>query len=202
MAKNQGDIAPRVDVVEMLDKAGNLKPFRLIQAILRRTRNITTLRLHFSFEPSRRILPLTLVFHNLTTLDVNIPHANLAQFLVKHSDIQNLVLGGPCDLPTCPLTGCHLPRLEDLVCLPGCVRALASSGSPLQRLGVLHNPVQEYSFQMELLNRTRIPSLCILTTLHLDFDHTIMDLLTRIDAAAPGLRFLKLTESPLSDRVR
>jgi len=203
VAKHQIDIAPRVDIVEVLDKAGSLASFNSIQAILKRTKNITTLRLQFSFKPDRRILPATLVFKNLTTLNVNIPHATLAQFLAKHLDIQNLVLGGPCNLPICPLTGCQLPRLEDLVCLPGCVHALTSAGSPLQRLGVFHDTIQDSGFQTtQLLDLTRIPSSCILATLHLDFDHTVTDLLTRIDAAAPGLRFLKLTESPFSDRVR
>lgn len=185
----------------MLDKAGSLTSFNSIRSILRRTKNITTLHLQLSFEPDCRVLPSALVFHNLTTLNVNIPHAALAHFLLKHLAIQNLVLSGPCDLPTCPLTGFHLPCLEDLVCRPGCIRAL-TSGSPLQWLGVRHNTVQDHSFQyLQLLNLTPIPSSCILTTLHLDFDHTITDLLIRINAAAPGLRFLKLTESPFSDTV-
>jgi hypothetical protein len=202
VAKHQSNIAESIDIVEVLDKAGSLTSFNYIRAILKRTKNITTLYLQISFEPDRYILPPALVFQNLTTLNVNVPHAALAHFLLKHLEIQNLVLSGPCDLPTCPLTGCHLPRLEDLVCLPGCVRAL-TSGSPLQRLGVLQNTAQDHhSFQLiQLLNLTPIPSSCILTTLHLDFDHTITDLLTRIDAAAPGLRFLKLTESPFSDMV-
>jgi len=201
VAKHQSNIAQRIDIIEVLDKAGSLTSFNSIRAILKRTVNITTLCLQFSFEPDRCILPAALVFQNLTTLNINIPHAALAHFLLKHPEIQNLVLSGPCDFPTCPLTGCHLPRLEDLVCLPGCVRAL-TSGSPLQWLGVRHNTVQDHSFQLiQLLNLTPIPSSCILTTLHLDFDHTITDLLTRIDAAAPGLRFLKLTESPFSDMV-
>ena len=202
MAKYQRDIVPRVDIVEVLDKAGSLASFNFVRAILKCVKDITTLRIQIAFEPDRCILPPALAFQNLTTLHVNIPHATLAHFLVNHIDIQNLVLDGPCDLLTCPLTVCHLPRLEDLVCLPGCVRALTSAGSPLQRLGVLHNTVQDYSFQtMQLLDLTRIPSSCILTTLRLDFDHTVTDLLTRIDAAAPGLRFLKLTESPFSDKV-
>ena len=204
MAKHQRDIALRVDIVEVLDKAGSFKlaSFNLIRAILKRTKNATTLRLYLPSGLDRCILPSSMVFQNLTTLDVNIPHATLAPFLAKHPYIQNLVLDGPCDLPTCPLTGCHLPHLEDLVCLPGCVRALTSASSPLQWLGVLHNTTQDNGFQtMRLLNLTRIPSSCILTTMHLDFDHTVMDLLTRIDAAAPGLRFLKLTESSFSDRV-
>ena len=136
-------------------------------------------------------------------MNVNIPHTTLAQFLSKHLDIQNLVLGSPCDLPTCPLTGCHLPCLKHLVCPPGCIRALTSANGPLQQLGILHHSIQDYDFRTaQLLDMTCIPSSCILTTLHLDFDHTVTDLLTRINTAAPGLRFLKLTESPFSDKVR
>ena len=203
MANHQINIAPSVDIAEVLDKAGSLASFNSIRAILRRTKKITTLHLQISFEPDLRILPPTLVFKNLTTLNVNIPHATLAPFLANHQKIQNLVLSGPCDLPTCPLTDCHLPCLEDLVCLPSCVRALTSADSPLQRLGVIHDTVRSSSFQTtQLLDLTRIPSSQNVTTLHLDFDHTVTDLLTRIDAAAPKLRYLKLTESPLSDRVR
>ena len=201
MAKHQSNIAQRINIVEVLNKAGSLISFNSIRAILKRTKNITTLCLQFSFEPDRCILPLALFFQNLTILNINIPHATLTYFLLKHLEIQNLVLSSPCNLPTCPLTGCHLPHLKDLVCLPGCVHTL-TSGSPLQWLGVLHNTIQDHSFQLiQLLNLTPIPLLCILTTLHLDFDHTIMDLLTCIGAAAPGLCFLKLMESPLSDMV-
>jgi hypothetical protein len=201
VAKHRSDILQRIDIVEVLDKAGSLTSFNSVRAILKRTKNITALCLQFSFEPDRCILPPALVFQSLTTLNINIPHAALAHFLLKHKEIQNLVLSGPCDSPTCPLTGCHLPRLEDLVCRPGCVRAL-TSGGPLRWLGVRHNTVQDRSFQLtQLLDLTPIPSSCILTTLHLDFDHTVTDLLTRIDAAAPCLRFLKLTESPFSDMV-
>ena len=130
MAKHQSNIAQKIDIVEVLDKAGSLTSFNSIRAILKHTKNITTLCLQFSFEPDRCILPPALFFQNLTTLNVNIPHAALARFLLKHLEIQNLVLSGPCDLPTCPLTGCHLPCLGDLVCLPGYVHVLTSS-SPL-----------------------------------------------------------------------
>ncbi len=198
LVKRQGDIAERVDIIKVYDDAGTWTSFKTVQEILTCIKNVTCMTLQFSFEPSCQILPTSLVFEHLTTLDVNIPHATIAHFLTKHPYITNLVLG-PCNTQQdfCPLTGCHLPNLWELTCPPGCVRALTNTGSPLTRLRIIHGTVQDANFP--LFNFMRIKTLSILTVLHLDFDHMVKQLLQQISVAAPALRILKLTECLCSE---
>jgi hypothetical protein len=206
--KHQIDATKKIDIVEVLDGAGDLACFKAIRAILRRTKNITCLTLRFSFEPELRILPIgkTVVFKHLTVLNVNIPHATLEHFLnPKHSQITDLVLGS-CNAPTCPLVGCRLPRLQRLVCPPGCVQALTSADSPVTQLHIIHDTAQDASFPLpQLFDSRPIRTSFSLTELHLDFDHTATGLqgglLQRISEAAPVLEVLRLTESPFSDKV-
>lgn len=200
LVKHRGDIAERVDIIEVYDNICTWTSFKTVREILSCINNVTCLRLRFSFQPSFRILRTSLVLEHLTTLDVNIPHATLARFLTKHPRITNLVLG-PCNSQKdfCPLTGCHLPDLWELTCPPGCVRALTSTGSPLTRLHIIHDTVQDSNFP--LFNSMHIKTLSVLTILHLDFDHTVKRLLQRISVAAPALSILKLTER-LGSEVR
>jgi hypothetical protein len=196
----------RTDIVEVVGKAGNWASFKSIRAILLRTKNITTLRLRFSFAPAFRILPATLVLKNLTSLDANISHTALAMFLRNHPHITNLTIGA-CNVAvasSCPLTACHLPNLEELACPPGCVRALASATIPLTRLITFHTDAQDATHStLRLFDFRRIPTSSNLTILHVDFDHTMgLEFLQRISAAAPALTVLRLMESAFSDKVR
>jgi hypothetical protein len=198
------DVATKVDIVEVLQGAGIRANFKAIRGILKCTTNITSLTLRLSFEPVWLMLPTTLDFVNLTILNSNIPHANVVPFLTRHPRITNLVLD-TCNAASCPLIGCRLPRLEELICPPGCVQALTSVASPLSRLGVVQSTAQDSRFPLErLLDSHRIKTTSFLTVLHLDFDHTAsrFGLLQSISAAAPALIVLKLTESSFSDKVR
>lgn len=188
-------------MIEVYDNMSTRASFKTVRDVLTYTTNITRLTLHFSSKPSSQILPISLVFKRLTTLDINIPHATVGCFLVNHPRITNLVLG-PCNtqLDFCPLTCCHLPNLWELTCPPGCVRALTNAHSPLTQLSVIHGTDQDVNFP--LFNFMHIRTSSVLTILHLDFDHTIKRLLNRISVAAPALRVLKLTERRLSGQVR
>jgi hypothetical protein len=197
-------IAREVDVVEVLQDAGKRANFKTIREILKFTTNITSLTLRLSFRPSWPMIPTTLDFVNLRTLNSNVPHTTIARFLARHPHITSLVLDA-CNAASCPLTSCRLPHLEELVCSPGCVQALTSVASPLWRLGVVQNTAQDSRFSLErLFNFHRIKTTSALTVLHLDFDHTAsrFGLLQSISAAAPALMVLKLTESSFSDKVR
>jgi hypothetical protein len=200
------DIAMKVNIVEVLQKAGKRPAFKAIRGILQRTTNITSLTLRLSSAPSLSIFSTTPSFVNLTVINSNIPHTIIAPFLARHPDITSLVLDGTCgNNDTCPLGNCRLPLLEELTCPPSCVCALTSVGSPLQRLEVVQNTAQNSTFPLEqLFNTHQITTTSVLTVLHLDFDHTAskFGLLQRISDAAPGLIVLKLTEAPFSDKVR
>jgi hypothetical protein len=198
LVKRRGDIAERVDIIEVYDDAGTWTSFKTVREILSYIKNVTSVTLQFSFEPLCRILPTSLVLEHLTTLDVNIPHATVARFLTKHPHITNLVLG-PCNTQQdfCPLTGCRLPNVWELTCPPGCVRALTNTGSPLTQLHIIHGTAQDANFP--LFNFMHIKTLSVLTVLHLDFDHTVKRLLQRIAVAAPGLSILRLTERLCSE---
>jgi len=207
--KHQRDATKNINIVEVvLDRAGDLACFKAIRAILRCTKNITCLTLRFSFEPELCILPIgkTVVFKNLTTLNVNIPHAALGHFLnPKHTQITDLAIGS-CNAPTCPLASCRLPHLQRLICPPGCVQALTSADSPVMQLQIIHDTAQDASFPLpRLFDSRRIRTSSSLTVLHLDFDHTATGLrgglLQCISEAAPVLDVLRLTESTFSDKV-
>jgi len=205
---NQREVAEKIDIVEVLDRAGDLAYFRAIRAILKRTKNITSLTLQFSFAPERRIIPIgpTVVFKHLTALNVNVPHATLGHFLdPNHPHITDLVLSS-CNAPTCPLFDRRLPRLQRLACPPGCVEALTSAYNPISQLQIIHDTAQDAKFPLSrLFNTHPIRTSFVLTELHLDFDHTASGLqgglLQRISEAAPVLEVLRLTESRFSDKV-
>lgn len=197
LVKRRGDVAERVDIIEVYDDAGTWTSFKTVREILTYIKNVTCVTLWISLPPLGRILPTSLVLEHLTTLDVNIPHVTIARFLRRHPQITNLVLG-PCNTEhICPLAGCHLPNLWELTCPPACVRDLMITGSPLTRLHVLHSTVQDANFP--LFNFMYIRTLSVLTVLHLDFDHADTRLLQRISAAAPALSILKLTERLCSE---
>jgi hypothetical protein len=135
----------RTDIVEVVGKARNWVSFKSIQAILLCTKNITTLRLQFSFAPAFCVLPEMLVLKNLTSLDANMSHTALVMFLRNHPHITNLTIGA-CNVAVtsnCPLTACHLPNLKELACPPGCVHALASVTILLTWLITFHTTAQD-----------------------------------------------------------
>lgn len=190
-------IATIIDVLEVRDKAGNftLSSLQSILEILRRTQNISCVTLQFSFTPSLRLPMDDQVFQNLTSLNVNIPHAALTRSLINHPAITDLVLG-VCGSPTCPLINSTLHSLRNLTCPPGCVQGLISAGTYLTRLVSFHGSPEDASFLMtRLLDFQVIPTFSVLTVLDIDFHHTTTRLLQRISAAAPAVAVLRLTES-------
>jgi len=198
--KHRNRVALNIEILEVSANAFDESTFKSIREILYRTRNITDLVLRLPFKPIR-VLPTTMILHRLTSLDVNVAHTTVAQLLRTHSRIENLTLG-PCNNTLrCPLTSCSLPSLQCLTCPPSCVRALAEN-SPVQWLAATYDGVQHARFPiLQLLNFCPIETCAVLTTLHIDFDHTAERLLLRISAAAPALIFLKLTESSTSSEV-
>ncbi|KAH8978559.1 hypothetical protein EDB92DRAFT_1956323 [Lactarius akahatsu] len=198
--KRRNEIALEIEILEVSADAFDRSAFKSIREVLYRTRNITDLVLRFSFQPIR-ILPTTIVLHRLTSLDVNIAHATVAQLLRTHPHIENLTLG-PCnDTLHCPLAGLSLHFLQCLTCPPGCVRALTEN-SIVYRLIATYDGVRHVRFPiLRLLDFRPIETCAVLTTLHIDFDHTAERLFLRISAAAPALVYLKLTESLSSSEV-
>ncbi|KAI9459239.1 hypothetical protein BJY52DRAFT_1223230 [Lactarius psammicola] len=202
VVKLRNKVALKIEFLEVSANAfdGSALVFKSIREILYRTRNITDLVLRLPFKPIR-ILPTSVILHRLTSLDVNIPHATVAQLLRTHPRIENLTLG-PCNNTLrCPLTSCSLPSLQCLTCPPSCVRALTEN-SPVQLLAATYDGIQRARFSiLQLLDFRPIKTCAVLTTLHIDFDHTAERLLLRISAAAPALIVLKLTESSTSHEV-
>lgn len=196
--KHRNEVALKIEFLEVSVNTSKGSAFKSIRQILCRTQNITDLVLRLSFKPVC-ILPSTVVLNRLTSLSVNIPHSVVAQLLQNHSHIENLVLG-PCgNTLRCPLTTCSLPSLERLTCPPSCVRAVTQS-SPVHWLAATYDGVLHAHFPiLQLLDFYPIQTSSVLTTLHVDFDHTAERLLLRISAAAPALVCLKLTESSSSE---
>jgi hypothetical protein len=196
------DIATTINIVEVYGDAGDLPSLNAVQGVLRRTTNITTLVLTFSFEPALRILPTTQVFHNLTDLNVNAPHAAVAQFLTRHTLISSLVVGS-CHASECALINSPLPFLQALTCPPGCVQALTAMAPPLTQLATAHGTAQDATISLlSRLNFAYIPTSSVITNLHISIDNKTTSLLQRISAATPALHVLRLTESPFWVGVR
>ena len=198
----RNDIATRIQVFEVFQGAANGATFKAVQAILGHARNVTALVLHLSFRRFH-VFPKVYVFRHLVTLDINVPHATLVPFLLRHPHVEDLTLG-PCgNSRGCPLSICPLPRLQTLTCPPSrCVRALAS-GSPVTLLATTYDSVGHMPFPIfKVFDYRAIGTSAILTNLHLDFDATSVELLCRVSVAAPALQNLKLTESKFSQEVR
>ena len=198
--EHRNAIATNIDVLEIRQGAADGATFKAVKAILGRAKNVTVLVLRLSFRRFR-VFPVFTAFAKLVTLDVNIPHATIAPFLIRHPHIEDLTLG-PCgNSRRCPLSRCPLPRLRCLTWSPSCMRAL--SGSPLTSLTNTHDGVEDKPFPIiKVLDFHLIKLSAILSSLHIDFDHTTTQLLQRISAAAPALQNLKLTESKFSHEVR
>lgn len=199
-------IATAIDIVEVMDEAGDLSSSRAVLDVLRRTKSITCLTLKYSFPPALRRLPTAhdQIFRNLTSLNVNVPHNTVGLFLMNHPHITHLVLG-TCNASHCPMTDLHLPllQLQELACPPGCVQGLTSAGSHLTRLISFHGSPEDASFPVPcLFNFHAIETFAILTVLDMDFHHTSPRLLQSISTAAPTLTVLRLTESSFTVEVR
>ncbi|KAH9024434.1 hypothetical protein EDB83DRAFT_2527141 [Lactarius deliciosus] len=191
------EVATNIDVLEVDQRVADGVTFRAIRAILDRTPNITTLILQLSFRRFR-IFPRVTILENLIDLKVNIPHATVALFLLHHPHLESLSLG-PCgNSRRCPLLVCQLPSLQSLTCPPSCVSVL-TSGNPITWLATMHDGIGYTHFPIIKAFNFGIIGTSILTTLHMDFDHTSARLLHHISAAAPVLKNLKLTESKFSD---
>jgi hypothetical protein len=196
------DIAAIIDIVEVHGDAGDLPSLNVVQGVLGRTVNISSLTLIFSFEPTLRALPTYQVFDNLQDLNVNAPHTAVAQFLTRHPYISSLVVG-TCHASICPLINSPLPFLRALSCPPGCVRAVTSATTPLTQLAAIHGTSQDATFSLlQVLDFSTISTSLVITHLHISFDNKTTHLLQRISAAAPALQVLRLTESPFSVGVR
>jgi hypothetical protein len=152
----------------------------------------------------------SLKFTNLEIFETNIPHVLIAPFLVRHASVTSLVLD-VCNTATattaiaCPLTSCHLSHIEQLSCPKGCVWPLVSAvtlASPLYNLQVIQHNAQDLTFPLQdLFNFNHILTSSQLYYLHLDFDHTMPNLLQAISKATPQLGTLRLVKSEFSDRV-
>jgi hypothetical protein len=199
--RHRNEIATSIDVFEVLQGAADGVTFKSVRAILGHTRNFTSLVLRLSFRRFR-VFPEVAVFDRLVALDVNIPHATVAPFLLRHPQVENLTLG-PCgNSRRCPLSHCPLPHLHWLTCPPSCVRAL-TSGKPVTWLAATYDGVEHSPFPiLKVFDFRPIGTSAILTTLHMDFDGTSGQLLHRVSMAAPALQNLKLTESKFSQEVR
>ncbi|KAH9012325.1 hypothetical protein EDB84DRAFT_1569263 [Lactarius hengduanensis] len=173
------EVAMNIDVLDVDQRVADGVTFRAIRAILDRTPNITTLILQLSFRRFR-VFPRVTVLENLIALQVNIPHATVAPFLLRHPRLESL------------------SSLQSLTCPPSCVSAL-TSGNPITWLATTHDGVGYTRFPIIKAFNFGIIGTSILTTLHTDFDHTSARLLHHISAAAPVLINLKLTESKFSD---
>ncbi|KAI0282719.1 hypothetical protein BC826DRAFT_1063488, partial [Russula brevipes] len=146
-----------------------------------------------------------MVFEHLTSLNVNISHAVVAQFLQAHPHIDDLTLGACLNARECPFSRCSLslPSLRTLTCPPSCVRALTdgTNSRPVSRLATTYDDVRRLNFPIaRLLDFRQISTSTSLTVLHIDFDHTVKQLLSRLSMAAPALIVLKLTESKFSHK--
>lgn len=191
------EVATNIDVLEVDQRVADGVTFRAIRAILDRTPNVTTLILRLSFRRFR-VFPRVTVLENLIDLKVNIPHATVAPFLLRHPRLESLSLG-PCgNGRRCPLLVCQLPCLHSLTCPPSCVSAL-TSGNAITWLATTYDGVGHNRFPIIKAFKFGIIGARVLTTLHTDFDHTSARLLHLISAAAPVLVNLKITESKFSD---
>jgi hypothetical protein len=200
----RNSIAAFIDIVEVIDDAGQLSCLQSILGILQKTKKISCLTLKYSFPPPLHRLPAAheVVFHNLTCLNVNAPHGVVAPFLLTHPNITDLTLGS-CGAPSCALIGSPLPFVQSLACPPGCVQGLISAGSHLTRLSSIHRVAEDAILSINhLLNFRTIPTWRILTVLDISFVHSTTELLQRISAAAPALINLRLSESFSSPEVR
>jgi hypothetical protein len=196
------EIATSIQVFEVFQGAANGATFKAVQAILGHTRNVTTLVLHLSFRRFR-VFPRIYVFPHLVTLDINIPHATLIPFLLCHPHVEDLTLG-PCgNSRGCPLLICPLPNLRTLTCPPSrCVHAL-TSGKPVMLLAATYKSVRHMPLPiLKVFDYCAIGMSAILTTLHLDFDTTSVELLCHVSMVVPALQNLKLMESKFSQEVR
>jgi hypothetical protein len=199
-AKHRNEIATTIGVLEVFIKAGDDKrPFKLIQELFHRTVNVTDLVLRSS-KPNRIISTMT--FTSLASLDINISHRLVRRLIQMHPRIDDLTLGACLTVAVCPLADCSLRSLRSLTCPPSCVRAITDGvgSAPVTRLITTYRDVGRRSFPiLQLLNFHPLHISGILTTLHIDYDHTANNLLLRICAAAPALMVLKLTESKFSE---
>jgi len=145
LVKCESNTVATIDMVEVIGWGGKLSTFMIVQCLLGyHMMNLTTLRLQLSFKPTLHALQ-GLIFTNLNIFEMNIPHAVIISFLARHPTITNLVLDA-CNAATattfiaCPLTSCHLPHIEQLICPKGCVQPLLSvvmPASPLYNLQVI-----------------------------------------------------------------
>ncbi|KAI0291465.1 hypothetical protein BC826DRAFT_1023071 [Russula brevipes] len=119
-----------------------------------------------------------MVFERLTSLNVNISHAIVAQFLQAHPHIEDLTLGACLNVQDCPFSRCSLslPSLQFLTCPPSCVRALTdgTNRGPMSRLVTTYDGARRLNFPIaRLLDFRQISTSTSLTVLHIDFDHTV-----------------------------
>jgi hypothetical protein len=202
--KNSNEVATGIDTFEVIFEvrpgAADSVTFKAVRAILGHARNVTMVRLQLSFR-CFLVFPRFTFFAHLNTLDVNIPHATIAPFLLRHPHIENLTLG-PCEnSQRCPLSHCSLPLLQCLTCPPSCVRGLTRKS--VMYLATTYDGVEYPPFPiLKVFDFRPIGTSAFLATLHPDFDETITQLLHCVSTAAPALQNLKLTESKFSQQVR
>ncbi|KAI0652977.1 hypothetical protein C8Q70DRAFT_1059734 [Cubamyces menziesii] len=167
-------------------------PAQALREALRMVPNIECLILNLPSDS-----PITLLngatFLNLRTLSTNLPHRGLVSFLLAHTLLTALILG-PCGCSaTCPLRELHFPRLESLQSPASCFAGITAG--PLITATV--NLTRLTSMSALAIQKISSPLLYSLTVDHFSNDY---DILSRVAAAVPKLRKLKLNEKATSER--
>ncbi|KAI0655859.1 hypothetical protein C8Q70DRAFT_1057070 [Cubamyces menziesii] len=169
-------------------------PAQAVRAVLRMIPNVKCLVLNLPFEsPVSLLNGVTLL--SLRTLSTNLPHRGLVAFLVTHHFLTALMLGTCGRSATCPLRGLRLEGLQSLQSPSSCFTGITAG--PLVTATV---------------NLTRLTSMSALAihnissassrlySLAVDHFSNDYDILSRVAAAAPNLRKLKLNEKPTTER--
>ncbi|KAI0355759.1 hypothetical protein OH77DRAFT_1511553 [Trametes cingulata] len=161
-------------------------PAHVVRNVLRLTPNIECLVLEVPTDS-----PVTLLnglnFPSLRVFFTNLPHRALVAFLTTHSSLTSLALRACGRGAICPLAGLELSHLVDLQCPSRCFVGitrgpLATATVNLTRLTSIAN------FAIQSLSASRIHTLTV------DCFSSDYDILSRVVAAVPNLRKLKINE--------
>lgn len=163
-------------------------PAQLVRDCLRLACNIDNLVLILP-----NLSPITLlngvVLPRLTVFQTNLPHRTLPVFLALHPSITGLALDSCGGRRCCPLRGLNVAHATDLRCPARCLEGLARG-----QVGMATIHLTRLASMAALAIRSLSTS--PLYSLAVDFFSDDYDILTRVVAAAPLLRKLKLVEKP------
>ncbi|KAH7908062.1 hypothetical protein BJ138DRAFT_1128715 [Hygrophoropsis aurantiaca] len=170
-------------------------PAHKIRLLLRQLKNVVVLELIVPFASKSKWVRLLqgVQLDQLETFSTTSPHAALSIFLRNHPRVKNLKIDG-CAAPVCELEDLHLPSLIDVSGPAPCVTAVMKRNS-VERVYATRND-GDLPHLPRFFNSLST-SIATLSVLHLDFDPTDRDILSKIGKAAPFLTALKLTETSL-----